>query len=192
VRPPVRGEARRSALLEATIQLIGRDGLGAVTHRSVAALAGVPAATTSYYFPSKERLVEEALRTLGERELADLRRRHDLLGSADLETTADALATWLLDHVAEDGGAAVLAEHELQLEAARRPERRARAAVAREIDALAERALADLGASDPPLAALLLISAIDGLELRLLAGDTRLAQQGTLREAIAGLLRALT
>jgi DNA-binding transcriptional regulator YbjK len=188
----MRGEARRTALLEAAIQLIGRRGLSAVTHRSVAALAGVPAATTSYYFPSKERLVEEALRTLGERELADLRERHALLGTADLATTADALATWLLDHVAADGGAAVLAEHELQLEAARRPELRRRGAIAHEIDALAERALADLGAADPALAAVLLVSAIDGLELRLLADDTRLRDRETLRRTLGALLTSLT
>ena len=37
-------------------------GAGAVTHRAVAARAGVPLSTTSYFFSSIDELVTEALR----------------------------------------------------------------------------------------------------------------------------------
>ena len=57
-----KGERRRHALLEATLQLIGRGGPAAVTHRALAAEAGVPLATTTYYFGSKTELLREALR----------------------------------------------------------------------------------------------------------------------------------
>jgi DNA-binding transcriptional regulator YbjK len=43
-----RGERRRAELLDAAIGLIGAQGLDAVTHRAVAAAAGVPAATPRY------------------------------------------------------------------------------------------------------------------------------------------------
>ncbi|HEX8854701.1 MAG TPA: TetR family transcriptional regulator [Thermoleophilaceae bacterium] len=52
---------RRDAILRAALQLIGRQGLHAVTHRDVAAEAGVPLASTTYYFESKEELLTEAL-----------------------------------------------------------------------------------------------------------------------------------
>ena len=56
-------QRRRAALLEAAAQLASEIGAGAVTHRAVAARAGVPLSTTSYFFSSIDELVTEALRT---------------------------------------------------------------------------------------------------------------------------------
>jgi len=56
-----RGERRRRAILDATLALVGREGTAAVTHRAVAAEAGVPLAATTYYFDSKEELIRDAL-----------------------------------------------------------------------------------------------------------------------------------
>ena len=44
---------RREAIVEATLRLIDRRGADAVTHRAVAAEAGVPLASTTYHFASK-------------------------------------------------------------------------------------------------------------------------------------------
>ncbi|WP_426574852.1 TetR/AcrR family transcriptional regulator [Aquihabitans sp. McL0605] len=55
-------QRRRAALLEAAAQLTAEVGAGAVTHRAVAARAGVPLSTTSYFFSSIDELVTEALR----------------------------------------------------------------------------------------------------------------------------------
>ena len=41
---------RRTALLEASLRLIGRDGLRGVTHRAVEQEAGAPHGSTTYYF----------------------------------------------------------------------------------------------------------------------------------------------
>lgn len=57
-----RGEARRAAILAATVDLIYEDGISAVTHRAVAREAGVPASAPSYFFPSIDDLVVEAFR----------------------------------------------------------------------------------------------------------------------------------
>src|SRR3954454_18306759 len=65
-----RGERRRAELLDAAIGLIGAHGLDEVTHRAVAAAAGVPAATPSYYFRSKDDLIDERLLLVAVREIA--------------------------------------------------------------------------------------------------------------------------
>ena len=61
---------RRAAIVEATLRVIGARGADAVTHRAVAAEAGVPLASTTYYFASKEALVREAFELTIERSLA--------------------------------------------------------------------------------------------------------------------------
>src|SRR5687767_5003123 len=63
VRQPgvsARGAARRRAIVEAALALLGRGGSGAVTHRAVANEAGVPLAATTYYFATKTELVLDA------------------------------------------------------------------------------------------------------------------------------------
>lgn len=55
-------QRRRDALLKTAAELSAEVGAGAVTHRAVAARAGVPLSTTSYFFSSIDELVTEALR----------------------------------------------------------------------------------------------------------------------------------
>jgi TetR/AcrR family transcriptional regulator, regulator of biofilm formation and stress response len=45
-----RGQARRELILAAGVRVVARAGAGAVTHRSVAAEAGVSLASTTYHF----------------------------------------------------------------------------------------------------------------------------------------------
>jgi DNA-binding transcriptional regulator YbjK len=56
-----RSRQRREELLTAAIALFSEGGSRAVTHRAVAARAGLPSATTTYYFESIEELIREAL-----------------------------------------------------------------------------------------------------------------------------------
>ena len=74
-----RGVARRIALLEATLELLAEIGADAVTHRRVAEHAGLPLASTTYWFESKEHLLTEALRYAAERDEARLRIAADAL-----------------------------------------------------------------------------------------------------------------
>ncbi|MFB6396091.1 TetR/AcrR family transcriptional regulator [Polymorphospora lycopeni] len=60
-------EGRRRAIVEAAAALIVEDGLTDLTHRRVAARAGVSLSATTYYFSSLEELSEEALRLLADR-----------------------------------------------------------------------------------------------------------------------------
>jgi DNA-binding transcriptional regulator YbjK len=193
-RPHRRGAQRRAALLDAAIRIIGRHGLEAVTHRAVAAEAGLPAASTSYYFRSKDELVDEALRAIAEREVALLSERREALGeaAADVDTIVEALASWIEEQIAPDGRVALLAQDHLQIESARRP-------AARTIledwksgtDELTEAVLARLGARDARTAGIILISAIDGLRLRLIASGHEPLDAAELRRVLDALLRGL-
>jgi DNA-binding transcriptional regulator YbjK len=189
-----RGELRRSELLEAAIHLIGAHGLDGVTHRAVAAAAGVPAASTSYYFRSKDELIDEALRTLATREIERLRERRDALGAeaADLEALTTALSAWIEEQLTPEGHVAMLAQYQLQLEAARRPEARAILAAWKDgTDDLAETAMRSLGADDVHTSAILLICAIDGLRLRLMASGHEPLRGAELRAVVRALLVGL-
>lgn len=64
-------QRRRAALLDAAEQLVAEVGAGAVTHRAVAARAGVPLSTTSYFFSSIDDLVTEALRQSAQGRVTD-------------------------------------------------------------------------------------------------------------------------
>ncbi len=56
-----RSRRRREALLVAAIDLFAEGGSRAVTHRAVASRAGLPSASTTYYFESIEELLRAAL-----------------------------------------------------------------------------------------------------------------------------------
>ena len=192
-----RGEQRRTELLEAAIRLIGTRGMDAVTHRAVAAEAGVPAASTSYYFRSKGELIDEALAALAEGEIERLRQRREAVGGhiADVDVLTEALAQWIEEQMTPEGSVAVLAQYHLQIEAARRPEARDILAAWKDgTDELAETAMAAIGAPDVQGSAILLIAALDGLRLRLLAsGHDPLSGadlRAVLRQLLVGLVSA--
>ncbi|MGH3360595.1 MAG: TetR/AcrR family transcriptional regulator [Nocardioidaceae bacterium] len=56
-----RSRERREALLDAAIELFAESGTRGLTHRAVAARAGLPSASTTYYFSSIDDLIREAL-----------------------------------------------------------------------------------------------------------------------------------
>lgn len=64
-----KGERRRLALVDAAADLLLEGGFEAVRHRAVAARAGVPLASTTYYFASLEDLTAAAVEQCGLREL---------------------------------------------------------------------------------------------------------------------------
>lgn len=74
-----KGERRRQALVAAAAQLLVEGGFDAVRHRAVAERAGLPLASTTYYFSSLEDLISAAVEhnareelTAGRARLADL------------------------------------------------------------------------------------------------------------------------
>lgn len=61
--PRPRGAARRDALVDAAVGLVLESGAGALTHRALAARAGLPLASTTYHFATRD----EILGAVGER-----------------------------------------------------------------------------------------------------------------------------
>jgi DNA-binding transcriptional regulator YbjK len=72
VKRYAKGEAREREILEATIDLIYEEGLSAVTHRAVAQRASVSPSAPSYYFPSIDDLIAEAIRSIVATMMEDL------------------------------------------------------------------------------------------------------------------------
>ncbi|TNF89261.1 MAG: TetR family transcriptional regulator [Gammaproteobacteria bacterium] len=62
-----KGEQTRQAILDGALGVIARDGLRGVTHRSVAAEAGVQLSLTTYYFKDIDTLIREAFELFCER-----------------------------------------------------------------------------------------------------------------------------
>lgn len=182
------GEARRR-LLEATLELVGTDGIAAVTNRRVAARADVSLGSLTYHFSSQAELLRAALLLQVEREVTRIEAITDRIGAADVPLTA-LLAEGAELVRAADAEPAALAELELYLGAARDPE--LRDAVARSFaayDALAATALGALGIPDDGTRAPLVVAMLNGLALRRLAlGEP---DRGELAEALTVLVRGL-
>lgn len=169
-------EGRRRAIVGAAVELVAESGVGNVTHRQIAARAGVPLGSTTYYFPTLDDLLVAALEEAAELCWAELQAwRHELSNGADPAETLARLARRYL----EDRSRAVL-EYELYLAAARTPQLRPVARVW--IDGLRELLAPVAGAAGPAVVAL-----VDGVMLQALVTGEPLDGAG-LRAGIARLM----
>lgn len=187
-----RGAARREALLEAVLRIVAEVGPDAVTHRRVAEVAGLPLASTTYWFDSKEQLLTAALELAAERDTAWLL-SYAAAVADDVGDGADLIDAIVGAIVSDDDHAptprtSVIATLSLLLEAARRPalqeiSRRWTEAYLLTVGRLLARA----GSADPRGDAELLIGAADGLILEQLS----LGEREDLRPRLRRLARAL-
>ncbi|MFD9880308.1 TetR/AcrR family transcriptional regulator [Streptomyces alboflavus] len=162
-----RDPARRvEEIVEATERVIAARGVEGVTHRAVAAEAGVPLGATTYHFATKDDLIAAALRRSVDRFGAYLdewvARRPDLTP----EQCAVLLADAVLPPADGPERAQQVVDFELYLAALRRPALRA---VAEEHNELSVRALARYTDRDTAAAA---GAALMGISLRALASPT--------------------
>src|SRR4051812_21950169 len=173
----------RRSIVEATVQIAARDGVAAVTHRAVAKLAGVSLSSTTWHFATKADILEAALRSTAEDEVARIAAIAERLGDGefDPEAWAEELADWLIGQVTTERDAAV-ALYRLQIELADSPAaRRTHHDWGRGLRALGERVA-------PGLEIRLIVAALDGLRLSvLLSGE----DPGWLRDAVRHQLNAL-
>ena len=93
-----KGERRRYALVSAAAELLREGGFEAVRHRAVARRAGLPLASTTYYFSSLDDLIASAVAHIGMLEVAQLRAQVATLPRRRRgpETTADLLVDLLV------------------------------------------------------------------------------------------------
>ena len=119
------GADRRSAILDAAIDLLATKGLPGVTHRSVDEAAGLPEGSCSYYFGKKTALLIAAAERLGDRieqSCAEARRHFaDLVAEGKLKEATAFMAQDLVDD-ADDGKILLLARFELSFAGLRTPE----------------------------------------------------------------------
>lgn len=147
-------------------------------HRAVAAEAGVPLGSTTYYFRSKDDMVSQTLNYVAAQEAERLAAERDRLAAVDPADVLDHLTDVVMSAVAIDR-MVLLAQYELYLESARRDDLRPAAEAWDRANAeLLELALARAGSVDPAGRARLLCVSLDGLVLQHLAvggdmGDLR-------------------
>ncbi|PSL06937.1 TetR family transcriptional regulator [Haloactinopolyspora alba] len=114
-----KGERRRALLTDAARSVLVSGGLDAVSHRAVAAAAGVPLGATTYYFTDLGDLRRAAVDASVDADLERMRRTVSVLSveSRAAEHTAE-LVTGLLTPAADDE---LLAWYERYVGAAREP-----------------------------------------------------------------------
>ena len=188
-------EAIRAAIIEATIRLIGRDGVDGVTHRAVAREAGVSLSSTTYHYDSKDAIVSEALRRVAALEIERVARDAERLaeGHPDIGSIARALAAWLAEQLDGSRLLQVRAGYHLQLEVGKRSELHdINHEWAMAVYGLAERVLRAAGSPRPRTDARILVNAIDGLRLEAITtpGATLPERAGPVIERLLAALTA--
>ena len=173
--------------------MIGEHGADAVTHRAVAAEAGVPLSATTYWFSSRDELLEESFRLAAREEVARLERLVVDMAPRELsiEHWAAAVASELAGDLARDRGRH-FALAELSLEAGRTP--KLRDEVQRWHDAhlrLAELGLRAAGSDDPASDAPIVVAALSGFVLAQLSLPDAAFEQQVLRPALERLFSRL-
>ena len=189
-----KGEARREAILRAALALIGERGPDAVTHRAVAERAGLPPSATTYWFASKEQLLQEAFLLAAREEVERVERVVLELAPRELDvaTWAAAVAQALAEDL-EENPTRHVAFTELVLEGTRREWLRAetdrwQAAWLR----LAELGLRATGSPEPVADAHLVVGAVTGLMIGQLVNPQPSFEDEIFRPALERLFTLLT
>jgi DNA-binding transcriptional regulator YbjK len=167
VRRQARGEERRREILHATLALIERGGVAAVTHRAVAEESGVPLGSVTYYFPTKDELLREALECWVTEEVERLSAVAEAIEREDLPTE-QAAARW--GELLRGNDPHQIAQFDLYLQAARDPSLRSAVGEAfAAYERVAAAALRAAGLADAESVAPMFVALADGLGLRRLA-----------------------
>lgn len=172
---------RRQGIIDAAIRVVATNGIGGLSHRTVAAEADVPLGSTTYHFASLDELMVAALRRTNEGFGAAVRDSGALAdpGADVAEELARLMGEWL---AGERTG--VELEYELYLAALRRPA--LRPVAAEWCEGLAE----ILARRTDPVTARALVALMDGICLQVLLTDTPYEAEYA-REMLARIIGAL-
>lgn len=159
-RPP--GDTR-TRILHTTFELIGREGIGELSNRRIAAASGISLGSLTYHFPSQAELLRETLCQFVDEEVArmeaiaaDIRAR-----CPSAEQIAQEVQSLAAQSVADPTR---IAELELHMQAARDPAlREASRRCFAAYEGLAAAALEGLGIPDPERHARTVVAIITGL-----------------------------
>lgn len=170
-----KGERRRYALVSAAADLLCEGGFDAVRHRAVARRAGLPLASTTYYFSSLDDLIAKAVEHVGEREAEQLQHRVAVLSRRrrGAESTADVLVDLLLGaSPGPRGSEELISRYERYIACARQPALRdiQRRILQQRTDAVVE-VVERSGRSVRAELLTALVCAVDGAVVAALVGD---------------------
>jgi DNA-binding transcriptional regulator YbjK len=161
----------REAIVAATVRIVAREGVAAVTHRRVAKEAGVSLSSTTWHYATKTDILQAALSWTARREVERIRAIAERLGDAGFDPSAWAgeLAEWLIEEVT-GGRELAVALYRLQVELL---DSAAAAKVHHEwgegLRTVGERALAHSPTRTPELDVRLIAAALDGLRMGVLS-----------------------
>jgi DNA-binding transcriptional regulator YbjK len=178
--------ARRLLLLQTTVRLIADEGIDAVSHRAVAATAGVPLGSTTYWFSSRQDMLREALEYFAAQEAETLDQHlSGVLGRRlSKRRLVDEFTAILVPQLGEQRWRTI-AQYALVEEAARRPEL---GPACRRWTRAWEEALGEvfqsLGVGDPALEARMFLAMLDGLLLGQLAAPDPDPERSVIRPAL--------
>ncbi len=188
-----KGERRREEILRATLRVIGAHGADAVTHRAVAAEADVPLSATTYYFASKDELLQQTLLMAAREETERIERLVLDLAPQELSASdwAAAVAAMIARDVRDEPDRHV-ALFELGLEATRTEALRGELQRWQEAHIrLAELGCRAVGSDEPEQDARLVVAALTGLMLEQLASGRDDFEHEVLRPALERLFSRL-
>ena len=170
------------------MEVIAEQGVRGATHRSIAARAGMPTSTTSYFFSSLDELIAAALEVVGDRIVA----RVDAVTSSvtDAELRPQEAIGRFVDAVLAEPERDTVAQFEIYLECARRPQLQGTAhQIMASIERGAEASLRALGVSDAGERAPMVVALLDGLALHRHARPRGASDRRVLTEALYALHR---
>ncbi|MCZ4124667.1 TetR/AcrR family transcriptional regulator [Streptomyces sp. H39-S7] len=159
----------RERIVEATLRIIGQDGVAAVTNRRIAKEAGVSLGSITYHFATQHDLLRESLRSFVDQET---RRFTDLAAHHITDCVTAEQAATIVGQVSADTvfDSEHIAPFELYIHAGRDPQLRPAAAECfTAYDQLATSILGGLGVPDPERLAGPVVALVVGLQLRRLA-----------------------
>ena len=169
-----KGERRRYALVSAAADLLCEGGFDAVRHRAVARRAGLPLASTTYYFSSLDDLIAKAVEHVGLRETQQLQDRVSALSRRrrGAESTADILVDLLVGDSPERATEQLISRYERYVACARQPSLRdiQRRILKQRTDAVVE-VVERSGRSVRADLLTALVCAVDGAVVAALVGD---------------------
>ena len=158
--------ALRARVLSAAIQLLGTQGLKALTHRRVDEQAQLSPGSTSNYFRTRDALLCGVAEAILEREVAGMGAS---FAPRSAEELLDALVA-LLDRTTEDQRTLTSARLVLFMEASHHPALRETLGQGRTIlEAALRRVLHDLGVSDTVASARVIMACAEGIILHRIA-----------------------
>ena len=188
-----KGERRRCALVSAAADLLCEGGFDAVRHRAVARRAGLPLASTTYYFSSLDDLIAKAVEYVGTQETQQLHDKVAMLSR--LRRSAESIADIVVDLLVGDSPERVseylISRYERLIACARQPGLRnvQRHILKQRTEAVVE-IIERSGRCVRPELVSALVCAVDGAVVAALVGDG-VSPRETARATLIGVIDVL-